>query len=92
MKIRKRFFCLVISLFLTVSLCGCSAQPIQDGTAGKDTPSMFVVVEETMTWRVVYHKDTKVMYAVSCGGYNAGNFTLLETPDGSPMLWVGDGQ
>lgn len=49
--------------------------------------SMFVQVEETGYWRVVYHRDTKVMYAISYGGYNGGNFTLLVNADGTPMLW-----
>ena len=54
--------------------------------------SMFIVVEGRGidSYRIVYHRDTKVMYAVSCGGYNAGNFTVLLNPDGSPMLWKGD--
>lgn len=36
---------------------------------------------------VVYHKDTKVMYVISRGQYNSGQFTLLVNPDGSPMLY-----
>lgn len=48
---------------------------------------MFVEIERTDSWKVVYHKETKVMYAVSFGGYNSGNFTLLVNDDGSPMLW-----
>lgn len=51
---------------------------------------MFVVVEETSCWIVVYHKGTKVMYAVSSGGYNEGTFTLLCDKDGKPLLWRGD--
>lgn len=55
--------------------------------ANKNETSMFVEVEKTGEWRVVYHKDTKVMYTVSCGGYNSGDFTLLVNADGTPMLW-----
>ena len=49
--------------------------------------NMFVRVEYNGDYKVVYHKDTKVMYAVSCGQYNKGTFTLLVNSDGSPMLY-----
>lgn len=49
--------------------------------------SMFVLIEETQSWRVVYHRETKVMYAVSCGIYNGGNFTLLVDRFGKPMIY-----
>lgn len=35
----------------------------------------------------VYHKDTKVMYAIFYGYHNQGGFTMLVNPDGSPMLY-----
>ena len=35
----------------------------------------------------MYHKETKVMYAVSSGGFNSGNFTVLVNPDGTPMIY-----
>lgn len=55
--------------------------------------NMFVTVQHSSSilpswpYEVVYHRDTKVMYVVSRGNYNAGNFTLLVNPDGSPMLY-----
>ena len=52
--------------------------------------SMFITIENTNYWRIVYHKDTKVMYAVSQSGsdYNeSGVFTLLVDEDGKPMLY-----
>ena len=53
--------------------------------------SMFICVESTDIWKVVYHKDTKVMYAVSYGYYNKGIFTLLVDKNGNPMLWTKEG-
>lgn len=50
---------------------------------------MFVEIESTMYWSVVFHRDTKVMYAVSEGDKNYGTFTLLVNPDGTPMIWEG---
>lgn len=52
--------------------------------------SMFVKVESTDSFDVVYHRDTKVMYAISTGTYNFGGFTLLVNPDGSPMIYQGE--
>ena len=49
--------------------------------------SMFVVIEQTSAWEVVYHRETKAMYVVSCGGYNGGNFTLLVDRFGKPMIY-----
>lgn len=51
--------------------------------------SMFVVVDRTAHYHIVYHRSTKVMYAVSNGNNCQGVFTLLVNPDGTPMLWEG---
>ena len=58
------------------------------GGIPKDVP-MFVLVESTIQWDVVYHKETKVMYAVSAYGTGSGVFTLLVNADGTPMLYDG---
>lgn len=69
-----------------ILLSGCvtngAESQVVDGKA-----SMFVKVEDGLTWDVYYHRDTKVMYAVSDGSRTYGNFTVLVNPDGSPMLW-----
>ena len=51
--------------------------------------SMFVEVENNLTWRVVYHRETKVMYVISQGTENHGNFTVMLNPDGTPQTWKG---
>ena len=79
---------LLFSIVLMFVFSGCAPQKIERGNS--QDSSMFVVVEETMCWAVVYHKDTKVMYAVSCGAYNIGTFTMLCDKDGKPQLWRGD--
>lgn len=63
---------------------GCQIMECVEPTS--DT-SMFVLIEETQLWSVVYHRETKVMYVVSCGGYNSGNFTLLVDRFGKPMMY-----
>lgn len=79
-------FLIIASILLTFTGCAVSKT---ETIAIEENPSMFVEVERAGSWRVVYHKDTKVMYAVSFGSYNLGTFTLLVNADGTPMLWEG---
>lgn len=51
--------------------------------------SMFVLVEEGDGYKVVYHRDTKVMYTYSTGMYNIGNFTVMVDSEGNPLLYKG---
>lgn len=76
----------LVTIILATILIGC-AKNTTESVVVENTPSMFVEVEQAGSWRVVYHKDTKVMYAVSFGSYNLGTFTMLVNPDGTPMLW-----
>lgn len=85
---------LVITLVFTVLviagvISGCSANPTESKVV-EEEPSMFVTVESNYLWYVVYHRETKVMYTISKGGYNMGSFTLLVNPDGTPMLYEGE--
>lgn len=77
---------LILSVLMIICLNGCSQTKVskQENTP---TKSMFIVIETTGIWGVVYHRDTKVMYAVSYDMYNSGTFTLLVNADGSPMIW-----
>lgn len=71
---------------MTAVACGCS-------NVNSESKSMFTIVEgDTLskTYMIVYHNDTKVMYAVSDSGHSAGIFTVMVNPDGSPMLWKED--
>ncbi len=81
---KKKILSVMIVLILAFSLCGC--QEIEDNT-DSEKASMFVCVEATSLWKVVYHKETKVMYAVSYGSYNCGTFTLLVDENGNPMIY-----
>ena len=68
----------LIVLFATVS----NASIIKGGK--------FFTVSNESSFRVVYDKDTMVMYAVSEGKYNSGNLTLLVDKDGKPLLYQGE--
>lgn len=74
---------IILAMAAMLSLTGCTKY--EKGNIN-DT-SMFVVIEETKSWRVVYHKETKVMYAVSLGGYNAGTFTVMVDENGKPLIY-----
>ena len=83
----KKIIVLILCLISAFSLVGCKAEVEEAGTSDK---SMFVKVERTGYWAVVYHKETKVMYAVSNGSNNYGVFTLLVDENGKPLLWQGE--
>ena len=81
---KKLISALLVSTILLCTGCGSTDQVHTSG--GSNT---FIVVENSYstTWKIVYHKDTKVMYAVSDGAYSHGIFTLLVNPDGTPMIY-----
>lgn len=80
----KRFLVILLFMFL---LTGCGERTVSQDSQKED---MFVYIQSTAFTKgydVVYQKDTKVMYVVSRGSYNNGNFTLLVNPDGTPMIY-----
>ena len=87
----KRIICALLCVIFAFFLIGCGGPTISHVDEPKPR-SMFIAIEANSLYGfwVVYHRDTKVMYVVSDGVYNAGNFTMLVNPDGSPMLWEGD--
>ena len=84
----RKIFCIFIAVALCLSLCACGGPPVQV-ESNVSAASMFVEVENNLTWRVVYHRETKVMYVISQGTENYGNFTVLLNADGTPQTWKG---
>ena len=80
----KKAMLMIALVFLAVMLSGCARTAIEEKPR---QVSIFVQVEDAGTYRVVYDKETKVMYAVSDQGAGSGVFTLLVNADGSPKLW-----
>ncbi len=78
---------LCLSIFL---LSGCTKHQ----SASADSGKTFITVERSLnpSYDIVYHKDTKVMYAVSRGCNNVGNFTLLVNSDGTQMLYEAESE
>ena len=88
-----KFAVLFWTLVLVFGLAACGyseMDTIYDTAAEVFSPSIFVEIERGGTYRIVYQKENKVMYAVSSSGYNAGNFTLLVDENGDPMLYKGE--
>lgn len=82
---------LICTLVLCLLLCSCGATTVLDekDIKAESNLSMFIKVETTEHWIVVYHKDTKVMYVVSNDAYIQGIFTMLVNADGTPMVYGG---
>lgn len=89
MKLSKIFPLLILCLvFLCLVLSGCDISKVKNEQ--RNDVSMFVNIEKSVIWSVYYHKDTKVMYVCSGGGYNSGNMTVMLDEDGKPLLWKGE--
>ena len=88
----KKAIGLIMAVIMAAMLaaCGNKVEKADSSVGDHETKSMFVAVEDTDIWAVVYHRKTKVMYAVSRGGYNNGTMTLLVNADGTPMIYSGD--
>ena len=85
---KRKIFTLIMAACLSVSLVGCNGDRVTvENNKTTDNTSMFVEVERGESWRVVYHKETKVMYVISLWNYNRGNFTVMVDADGKPLLW-----
>lgn len=75
---------LIIILMMTLMACAPNNIDIEIQTSES---SRFVIIESTSIYNIAYDQYTKVMYAISRGGYNCGNFTLLVDSDGNPLLY-----
>ena len=88
---KKSFVILITMALLSFGLTGCDeTKQWHEEYNYQSEHSMFINIEGTDFYNVVYHEDTKVMYAISRGVYNQGTFTVLLNPDGTPMLYEGN--
>ena len=79
-------FLIIVSIVLMFTGCASTraeATEVDDADDG----NTFVLVDADYYCWIVYHKDTKVMYAVSRSSNNIGTYTLLVNADGTPMIW-----
>ena len=76
----------ILILCACLLLTGCEEGNNQQKES-KQKESEFITIETSWTYKVVYNRYTKVMYAVSDGPENQGTFTLLVNADGTPMVY-----
>lgn len=85
----KKILCLVLTFIMLLTCIGCTEmETVQDTKEDNANKSMFVLIESGTLWNkynIVYHKETKVMYAVG----NDTVFTVMLDADGKPLLWKG---
>ena len=83
----KKIICLSLVVLLVFTFVGCTAMDTIEDTSSKEDSSMFVVVEHNThsgyNYSVIYHKETKVMYALD----NYNHFTVMVDAEGKPLLW-----
>lgn len=87
-KHKKLILAIALTLLMAV-MTGCAHTKVESKVVD-EVPSIFVMVERTYGYDVVYDRETKVMYAVSNLSHGTGKFTLLVNQDGTPKLWKGD--
>ena len=83
--IKKIFSLFLVLLIPIIFLTACSTMSYSEDFS--DEVSMFVLVEKGDYYEVVYHKDTLVMYVISFGMENCGNFSVLLDAEGKPLLY-----
>lgn len=78
---------IILPLFvLLIILAGCANTSVEKISEEPEITSRFISVEKTNRWEIVADKETGVMYAVSVGGNNSGDFTLLVDENGNPLI------
>lgn len=84
----KEILISALAILMLFGLSGCARTKTNEDNIQET--SRFVIVEDGATWNVVYDKETKVMYAVSSGLYNCGNFVMMVDSDGKPLIYKGE--
>ena len=88
-SIKSKFIATIIAITLVVVVLffvGCD----DTNNSVKASDDVFVMVSANCDYDVVYDRETKIMYTISKGSYNMGNFTVLLNVDGTPKLYKGE--
>lgn len=87
----KKVILFICMLFcFTFLMTGCSVGEYENAEPTSVDTSCLVFIEKHETFSVCYHRDTKVMYLMSYGSYNLGNFCVMLDQDGKPLLYQGE--
>lgn len=82
----------IISVVLIITsilllLVGCSESTKQSNKENTYEKYSFTTIMRSHDYNIVYQNETKVMYVMSTGYCNIGNFTVLVDENGKPMLY-----
>ena len=83
----KIFVLAILILCLLLTGCGAKMSTVNDAAVNDGDRSMFVLIEDGDIYKIVYHRETKVMYVISNAPYNCGNFTVMLDANGKPLLY-----
>ena len=86
----KIFVLAILILCLLLTGCGAKMSTVNDAAVNDGDRSMFVLIEDGDIYKIVYHRETKVMYVISNALYNCGNFTVMVDEEGKPLLYKED--
>lgn len=87
--VKSKFIATIIAIALVIMVLffiGCD----NTNNSVRANDDVFVTVSENYDYAVVYDRETKIMYTISKGSYNMGNFTVLLNVDGTPKLYKGE--
>lgn len=77
----------LIITFILLLLVGCSESTKQSNNENTYEKYGFTTITHSDDYNIVYQNETKVMYVISTGYYNIGNFTVLVDENGKPKLY-----
>lgn len=80
----KRLIVITLASLMILSLSGCFNKTTSEADMSKR--SRMVTVEHAATYRIVYDRETRVMYVVAT---QSDVFTVLVDADGKPLLYEG---
>lgn len=84
---KKIMSVVLIITFILLLLVGCSESTKQSNNENTYEKYNFTTIMYSDNYNIVYQNETKVMYVMSTGCYNIGNFTVLVDENGKPMLY-----
>lgn len=86
---KSKFIATIVTIMLVIVVLffvGCN----NTNNSIKADDSVFITISYKDEYQIVYDRETKVMYAMSDGNYNRGNFIMLVNADGTPKLYEGE--
>lgn len=85
---RKRIVIVVLAVILAAfTLCGALMLQKADAASNMGFEVLYGGTWDTV--RILYDRETGVMYVMSNGSYNVGTMTVMVNSDGTPRVYEG---